>query len=130
MQVLGKWTGILFIDTLKEYIEDEVFEIEIHTIDAENAITATVTEQVQTKEFSLDQRDGFTTYQAQGKLDPQSCRLLLSYKVSGSAGEPIPVELTGVLDEHKGRMMGQYRLLSQQRSHASFRLKKTEEEPQ
>ena len=50
MQVLGKWMGVLFIDTLKEYIEDEVFRIEIHSIDAENAITATVTEQVQAEE--------------------------------------------------------------------------------
>ncbi len=129
MQVLGKWMGVLFIDTLKEYIEGEVFRIEIHSIDAENAITATVTEQVQAEEFSLDQRDGFTAYQAEGTLDPQNGKLLLSYKANSHHGERIPIELTGVVDEQNGTIAGQYRLLTQPHSHASFRLKKTEEEP-
>jgi len=129
IQATGTWRGVLFIDKMKEYIEDEIFQIEIQSIDAQNLITATVKEQIQEENLCLHHRDRFTVYDAEGKLDAHSGEFQLHYKAGSLHGGPVTVELSGTIDKNKETIEGQYRTTSRQQWQASFLLKKTKTEP-
>ncbi len=129
IQATGTWRGVLFIDKMKEYIEDEIFQIDIQSIDARNLITATVIEQVQEEDLCLSHRDKFTAYHAEGKLDAHSGEFQLYYKGGSLHGDPVTVELSGTIDENKETIKGQYRTASRQQWQVSFLLKKTKTEP-
>lgn len=56
MQLEGIWTGVLFIDKLRQFIEDEFFQIEILPIGTDKVIVATVKEQGRGKVFLRTKR--------------------------------------------------------------------------
>jgi hypothetical protein len=130
MQLEGTWTGVLFIDKLRQFIEDEFFQIEILPIRTDRVIVATIKEQVQPEGLAPSRVKETISYRATGKLDAESGKIRFMYeaKSSHSNKEPQPVELIATVDEESGTMKGHYRLLSQANPQASFILRKTEKE--
>lgn len=129
MQLEGIWTGVHFIDKLRQFIEDEFFQIEILPIGTDKVIVATVKEQGQRESLSPDKET--ITYRATGRIDSESGEIRLVYETRSSlAGkEAQSVELIAKVNEKTGTMKGHYRLMSQADPQASFILRKTEKEP-
>jgi hypothetical protein len=129
MELEGTWTGVIFIDKLRQFIEDEFFQIEILPIRTDKVIAATVTEQVQAE--SLLPSSETISYRATGRMDPATSSIRLVYEAQSShpGREPQPVELTAKVYKESGIMKGRYRYMSQDDAQASFILRKIEKEP-
>lgn len=132
MELEGRWTGVLYIEKLREFIPDEFFQIDILSVDENNTIAVRVWERIKATD-SLDPSSGGKTkimdYRGEGEYNPESFRFRLVYEATDFSEFPQSVELTGILREDCRMMEGQYRLLSGPCPSAAFTLWKTEGEP-
>ncbi len=75
MNILGVWRGILCIDGLNKFIEDEYFEIEILSIDDVGNVRARVVEEKQPKGLTEIKSSELETNILKGRFEGSKLRL-------------------------------------------------------
>lgn len=99
MELIGVWKGVLYIEKLRQFIEDEEFKIEFVMNDA-NKVRGIVTEEKQSKKLAERKKIEVESYKVCGNLNLAERRIRLSAE-SG-------IEIEADIDLEAGKIKGVY----------------------
>lgn len=109
MEIVGKWEGSLFFETLREYVADEPIGLDIKTIDGSGNVIATITEKKGQKGFQREAGEEEVEFVVRGIYDPVLEKLLLTgNKPIGSQRNKEPIEIVGRFAQKREIFTGHY----------------------
>ena len=107
MGLIGRWEGIIYYEKLRDFIEDEWFEVKILSLDDKNGIKAVVKEKKKIGSLTID-RGEITLCKAEGRFMARSGKLRLFYKAGKRENKAVFVVLEAFVDKEYQTMKGSY----------------------